>query len=243
MCTVTYLPGKDGNYILTSNRDEAPSRHGSGIRTVRVKDNELFFPEVPNNPGSWICLSNKGTTLCLLNGAHTFVSPEETFPRSRGEVLLDYFSFEDQQTFLQEYRNQGLAPYTLIILEAGSCTKYVWDGLEKEVETLDPSSPYLWSSATLYPPPVRKWREGLFKNWLAGRTSFSQEDILDFHRSGGAGDTVNGLLMNRNNLVKTLSITSIQASKKSISLLYLDLERDQSSKTNLLLPHAKVSAH
>ena len=44
MCTVTYLPWRDG-FILTHNRDEAPTRSPWYIVREKRKNDTLIFPK------------------------------------------------------------------------------------------------------------------------------------------------------------------------------------------------------
>jgi uncharacterized protein with NRDE domain len=240
MCTVTYLPKEKGKFLLTSNRDESPNRHGSGIQTLSKREETLFYPEVPDTPGSWICISNSGTVLCLLNGAFGTIPHDRTFPRSRGSVILDFFDFRNTKEYLEHFDPSGLAPFTLIILQHGNCTKQIWDNDQTYVEELDPDKPYIWSSSTLYPPPVRAWRESLFAEWLKKQSDFTWEGILEFHRSGGAGDPKNGLLMNRADQVKTLSITSVYHQIEQLDFSYFDLIHQQTTRRRIQPPYAKV---
>jgi len=240
MCTVTFLPKGKGKFLLTSNRDESPGRHGSGIQTVQKEKETLYFPEVPQTPGSWICISSSGTVLCLLNGAFGTTPHNRKFPRSRGNVILDFFDYPDTEAYLDGFDPSGLAPFTLIILRSGRCTKQVWDSDQTYVEQLDTEKPYIWSSSTLYTPPVRAWREALFAEWLEKQTDFTWNGILDFHRSGGAGDQKNGLLMNREDQVKTLSITSVYHQKEQLDFSYFDLIREKTTRKTILPPLAQV---
>ncbi len=224
MCTVSYLPKEKGNFILTSNRDEAPARHGNGLLKTQRNDRTIFYPDVPNTPGSWISVSDRQQTVCLLNGAFDPSPNHRRYPKSRGNVILDFFEFESTAVFASDYQMDGMAPFTLVVLEDGQCFKLIWDGTQTFLEELDATIPHFWSSVTLYPPDIRKWRENLFREWLRGRTSFSQEEILAFHTSGGAEDMLNGLLMNRNDIVKTLSVTTIRKEEDFFELRYIDLE-------------------
>jgi hypothetical protein len=45
MCTVTYLPLKDNNFILTSNRDETPLRKTIPPKTYVESGVELIYPK------------------------------------------------------------------------------------------------------------------------------------------------------------------------------------------------------
>ena len=81
------------------------------------------------------------------------------------------------------------------------------------------------SSATLYPPEIRSWRKSLFDQWLEETKDINRESIIAFHQMANS-DPDNDFIMNRNELVKTLSITSIQLNLTSGSILHLELDQD-----------------
>jgi hypothetical protein len=82
---------------------------------------------------------------------------------------------------------------------------------------------------------VVKKREQWFGQFLNRATIPTQQDILNFHRFGGDGDTSNDLLMNRNNVYSTVSITSILLTSDRGSIKYLDLSKNKISETKIEL--------
>jgi len=98
--------------------------------------------------------------------------------------------------------------------------------------------PHIWSSVTLYDEHTILKRAGWFRDWLSMNPSPSQEDILLFHQFSGDGDLHNDLLMNRNNQVFTVSITSAAISTSMVNLRYIDLIHQQSSMQNIELNKA-----
>ena len=55
----------------------------------------------------------------------------------------------------------NLAPHTLIFYSNDQLYQLVWDGNEKKKCILDKTTPYIWSSATLYDKHAAKYRENL----------------------------------------------------------------------------------
>jgi hypothetical protein len=53
-----------------------------------------------------------------------------------------------------------------------------------------------------------------------------RESIIAFHQMAN-GDPDNGFVMNRKDLVKTLSVTSIELKETSASILHLALDQDK----------------
>ena len=102
----------------------------------------------------------------------------------------------------------------------------VWDSQMKHIMSLPIDQPQIWSSVTLYPPHVRAWRKSLFEKWISETESYDWESIISFHQVAN-GDPDNDFIMNRNDKVKTLSVTSISLKENSGSILYLDLDQQQ----------------
>ncbi len=223
MCTVTFVPAPDGFY-LTSNRDEstyrrravAPRAYNSGMEA-------LIYPKDPDAGGSWIVLKEEGTAAVLLNGAFLKHVARPPYRMSRGLVLLDIIGAALPLTRFKEIDLRGIEPFTLVLLLGGCLWDCRWDGLEKHLLTLDTTQPHIWSSATLYDEQAGKDRKRWFDEWYQTSQCIATEDILAFHHSAGMGDERNGLVMNRDNKLFTVSITSIASANGDIKMLYHDL--------------------
>jgi len=227
MCTLTYLPKGSGLYILTSNRDEAPGREAGSIETTTPAGKTVAFPKDAQAGGTWIATSNGDRTANLLNGAFGRHERRPPYKRSRGLMVLDFFDFPDAMAFFQNYDLPGMEPFTLVVLEKGRLFEFRWDGRDRYLFTPDPEKPRLWSSPMLYEAPVRARRQAWFKDWLKGRRDFSREAILDFHRHAGEGDPWSDVVMNRDGMVQTVSITQIEKMPENTYMQYYDLLRDQ----------------
>jgi len=59
MCTVTFIPQGNNNFILTSNRDEAIGRKTLPPDFYDIEDTKMLFPRDAVAGGSWIGLSEK----------------------------------------------------------------------------------------------------------------------------------------------------------------------------------------
>jgi hypothetical protein len=70
---------------------------------------------------------------------------------------------------------------------------------------------------------VREKREQWFTDWLGAASVIDQQSILELHLNGGEGDPHNDYVMNRNNIVRTVSITSVHFSSENISMAFRDL--------------------
>ncbi|NNC95652.1 MAG: hypothetical protein HKN92_08825 [Chitinophagales bacterium] len=226
MCTVTYLPLGDG-YILTSNRDESPLR-GNAIppKFYEYYKKSLLYPKDPVAEGSWI-VSSSQFTLCLLNGGFEKHERQLPYRMSRGRVLLDFFSFSSVEDFFKDYSLDKIEPFTLVILKLTSGIKsayeLVWDGNNKHIRQLNPVKPFILASSTLYDRRMRFERKSWFSNWLNNHSEpFNQKDIIEFHKNAGNGNPYENLQMNRDEKVKTLSITSVLRSEDINEMKYIN---------------------
>lgn len=236
MCTVTFIPQPDGNFILTSNRDENAARSPRHLTRIEQCGVTLVFPRDTVAGGTWIAAADDGRVVCLLNGAFEKHKHNPPYRHSRGTMVLDFFSFPSAPEFFEKYDFTGLEPFTFIIVDQeGRLFELRWDGRKTHEKQLDHKGFYIWSSSTLYPKQIREQREGWFLEWLAGRSDFSLEAIQLFHRSGGDGDTWNGFIMNRDGRVQTVSITNVVKKTDSIGLIYNDLLRNQLKRDYLNL--------
>lgn len=235
MCTVTYLPKDNNNFILTSNRDEAPHRSPAHISTEVLNGQNLIFPRDESAGGTWIAAADSGRMLCILNGAFELHERTPPYRRSRGLMALDYFAFPDFQTFVRQYTFEGMEAFTVLIFERGRIMDLRWDQSQLHPREFDAAQPHVWSSVPLYPPPIRKKREQWFAEWLNTHDTFRRDDILHWHQTAGDGDPWNDVVMNRKNLVRTVSITSIERRDGLVEMQYHDLLRKQVKRAKIRL--------
>ncbi len=223
MCTVSYLPTHRSGFILTHSRDEKAIRKPAiSPQAVIIGGQEVYFPQDPQGKGTWIAASAY-TTLCLLNGAYTAHQPQPPYKHSRGLVLLHFFDYASVDNFIALYDFEGIEPFTLIMVEEERLVELRWNGKNLVVHEKDRHHAYIWSSATLYSPEVIAKRAYWFRAWLRNRQSSSVEDIRRFHKTAGDGDETNDILMNRNNQLFTISLTSVASDGEKVELFYEDL--------------------
>lgn len=228
MCTVTFFPLQEGGFILTSNRDERMSRSlVLKPEAYSFGSQRLYFPRDQESKGTWIASSSARKTFCLLNGAFEYHKSEPPYRKSRGLVLLEMLQAADAEWYLQNEGLSGIEPFTLIMAAElqgqGQLRELRWDGTEAHLKELNPSSPWIWSSATLYSREIRQAREDWFFRWLEENPNPGQDELLHFHRFGGSGDGENDLVMKRSNDRQTISITSVQVISGEGEMCYEDL--------------------
>ncbi len=224
MCTVTYLPTSNKQYILTSNRDEWPGRPTSApIKHEGPNGLTLLYPTDGMAGGSWIAISSNGATACLLNGAYERHERNPPYRRSRGLVLVDAFAYDSFAEFVMEYNFNDIEPFTLLFIDDGAVHELRWDGVEGHYSLPNPNKPHIWASATLYTPEYIAKRKSWFDEWLKGHDQFKPEDIMSFHHTGGEGNKYNDIVMNREGLVQTVSITCVVHTNQGVEMIYEDL--------------------
>lgn len=231
MCTVTFLPKGKSGYILTSNRDETPKRAALAPKPYALGDRTIYFPKDPLAGGTWIATDKQRYTLCLLNGGFEKHSHTPPYRISRGQMVLRFFEYYNLDEFINDFEFSGMEPFTLIVVDSSDelikLDQLVWDGQLLHSKSLDSSNTFIWSSSTLYPEAVRAERKSWFSIWTKEQDSFKQSSIMLFHKSGGKGDAWNDFVMDRNGLVKTVSITSIEKKSSDFNLIYEDLLKEK----------------
>ena len=226
MCTVSYVPKGKNEFILTSNRDEHASRSPQRINSELSGRNQLIFPRDTEAGGTWIAVSDSNQLVCVLNGAFERHHRNPPYRRSRGLMVLDFFSFKSANDFFRNYRFEGMESFTLVVFDNGQLFELRWDEKKKYLKALDPAKAHFWSSATLYTKSARKRRAGWFWDWYSEQSNIDLNSMLEFHKNGGEADLFNGYVMNRHGIVQTVSITAIEKKADSFQMQYYDLLRD-----------------
>lgn len=208
MCTVTFVPLGGDEFVLTSNRDvsyrRAPASPPEFHDEVVVR---LLYPKDGKAGGTWIGSSRDNRLICLLNGGFENHVRQKSYRKSRGLIVTDLLAAEDLTDRLRQIDLEGIEPFTLVISEwkkSLELREFVWDGSEKHLKDL-PLKPRIWSSSTLFDPPMQKQREIWFRSWI-NEEGLSAGSMLDFHRNAGAGDDEVGVVLKRKE-VGTVSIT------------------------------------
>lgn len=247
MCTVTFLPTSTG-FILTHNRDEAPSRSPQHISREKVGDDVLLFPRDTKAGGAWIATAKSGKTACLLNGAFIKHQHDPPYRRSRGVMLLDFFEWKQAEDFFRDYDLDGIEPFTFLLFENATVTELRWDGAQRHLKTLSSEAPHFWCSSTLYPPEMQVRREQVFREWLNNTVHRPPSSVhrlpstvhrlpstvFRLHLTGSVGDPENDFVMNRGGRVRTVSITQVVAREEFVRMRYFDLLEGQRDKRQML---------
>lgn len=224
MCTVTFIPKNHSDFILTSNRDEAPGRETVFPGIYEEEGVRLLFPKDKVAGGTWIGISSQQRCVCLMNGGFVAHKRKAFYGRSRGLIVKDLLLCPDVDEYLEKYDFSEIEPFTVILVDwknQSQLTEIVWDG-ERLHQTNKPWKSFIWSSSPLYSPELKNLRENWFKEFNPTADK-SPKDVLDFHKNGGEGDLNSNLIIDRG-FVKTKSITQITKNEDLLKMYYDDLE-------------------
>ena len=224
MCTVTYLPLGNNNFILTSNRDETPLRKTIPLEIYKENGVELTYPKDALAGGTWIGASTKNRLVCLLNGGFKNHIRNRYYKISRGVIVKKILSTDNGVAYINNFDFTDIEPFTLILIDYHlqlEAYELVWDGIKKHFKKLA-EEPKIWSSSSLYTEEMKVLRKEWFSDWLAENDAFQQEKIVDFHQNENLGNTEISLKMKRA-FVETVSITSVKKIASNIEMTYLDV--------------------
>ena len=208
MCTVTFVPLGDTNFVLTSNRDVSWKRAPASPPQIHTENGvDLLYPRDEEAGGTWIGSSYDSRLLCLLNGGFENHVRKLPYRKSRGLIVTELLAAPELSNALEVIDLEDIEPFTLVIVEwKGELTlgEFVWDGAKRH-RKMFPLEPQIWSSSTLFDPEMRETRKNWFENWKQ-QGEFNPESILEFHRTAGKGDDNVGVVLRRKH-VGTVSIT------------------------------------
>lgn len=235
MCTVSFV-FSNGKAILTHNRDEKIARP-SAIEPQKysINNKEIYFPKDPKAGGTWYAVAQNGTTIVLLNGADEKHQVKLSYRKSRGLIVLDLISSNSSIDQWNAIDLSEIEPFTIVLFEEGMLYQLRWNEVEKTTLNLDVSQNHIWSSSTLYPKDIREKRANWFHTFLDTKPEVDEKEMFNFHRYTEGENQENGLVINRNDLMKTLSITQSVIEKNNIVLSYLDLQNQQEFTNSILI--------
>lgn len=235
MCTVSFVK-VENKVIITSNRDEMVLRP-SAIKPKNyiVNGKNIIFPKDPKGGGTWFAVDHTGTILVLLNGADEKHVQKGSYRKSRGLIVLDIISNLSPKEYWGEIDLDNIEPFTLVLYQREALFQLRWNGLKKESIELNVNQQHIWSSATLYPETIRKERAELYYSFLNKQDIVSEKDLYHFHRYTDQDNHQNGLVINRNNQMKTLSITQAISEQNKVAIRHYDLIAQKESCTSFII--------
>ncbi|HNP33009.1 MAG TPA: NRDE family protein [Flavobacterium sp.] len=223
MCTVSFV-NANGKIIITSNRDEQTIRPSAiEPKNYLINNKKIIFPKDKKAGGTWFAINENGTVLVLLNGAEERHVFKDSWRKSRGLILLELISSDSVKTEWETIDLDNIEPFTLVVFEDQKLYQLRWNETEKSILELDTNKSHIWSSSTLYPKEIRNKRASWFSTFLNTKPEVNEEEMFNFHRYTEEGNSENGLVINRSNFLKTLSITQAIVEKNKVRIHYNDL--------------------
>ena len=236
MCTVSYIR-TENSIIFTSNRDEHISRPTAYLpREEVIKGTKVLFPKDPRAGGTWFAVNDKHVVSVLLNGAFKKHRSNGNYVRSRGLVMLDVIGSDRPRDTLLSMDLDRIEPFTIVLYQDRQLFEFRWDSSQRYFKELDSETGTIWSSTTLYSEEVILARERLFKEFLAQNTCLNEEKALSFH-SNDYNDKNNGFIIERENGLKTFSITQAVLSEDLAKLRHIDLQNKNDHTLELIKQH------
>ena len=210
MCTVSFVAAND-KIIITSNRDEAVLRPALKPAEYIVNGRKILFPKDPQAGGTWFATNEKSDV-----------------------IVLDLISSESAIQTWTEIDLDNIEPFTLVLFESGKLYQLRWDFSEKETVVLDTAKNYVWSSSTLYPNEIREKRSQWFYSFLETKSDVNENEMFNFHRYTEDKNQENGLVIDRDGQLKTLSITQAVIENQSLKMMHFDLI-DQTESSHFII--------
>ncbi|MGO4906076.1 NRDE family protein [Flavobacterium sp. W20_MBD1_R3] len=234
MCTVSFVATND-KIIITSNRDEKTVRPSAiPPRNYTVNGKNLIFPKDSKAGGTWFVANAEATILVLLNGADEKHEVQLPYRKSRGLIVLDMISSLSPKDFWNEIDLDNIEPFTLVLFQNNALFQLRWNGKEKRTTPLDIHQNHIWSSSTLYSSSIREKRADWFHTFMNQNPEITESKMHDFHRYTEEENDENGLVINRNDEMKTLSITQAVIEKNKVAILHYDLIAQQDFSTSFI---------
>ena len=223
MCTVSFVHSND-KIIITSNRDEQVLRPAAiAPKSYLINNKKIVFPKDPKAGGTWYAIDENANVVVLLNGADEKHTVHLPYRKSGGLIVLDVISANSPLGFWTTIDLDNIEPFTLVLFENKKLYQLQWNGTEKSMLPLDLSKNYVWSSSTLYPKDIRDKRSEWFYTFLDTKPDVTATEMFNFHRYTEEKNEQNGLVINRDDVMKTLSITQTVIEKNKITMAHYDL--------------------
>lgn len=234
MCTVIFIP-ENNKKVFVSLRDESPVRPKAILPKIYNTLNMNYLaPKDALAGGTWIGVNEFRNVIILLNGAFENHQKNEKYILSRGIIVNQLLASSLPVIDWNLLEMNNIEPFTLVIWSENKLFQLVWDGEKKFRYLLDESIPHIFSSSTLYNSAAKIEREEKFNKWMVKHPRISKTSVLHFFET--FKEKQNGFLMNRNELVKTLSYSFLELSDgKKATFNYYDFSTQSYQLSNLSL--------
>ncbi len=227
MCTVSFVY-TNNSFLLTSNRDEKITRPSAiEPKVYQTETKKIIYPKDAKAGGTWFVVDEFGNAIILLNGGKTKHIVKEKYRLSRGVIVLELMASNAIVSTWKTIDLTDIEPFTLVVLDNKHLFQLQWSGEEKFTDKLEMNQTYIWSSSTLYTPEIQQQRTEWFRVYMNENKEISAEKMQFFHKNTEPKDAKNGLIINRDDLYKTLSVTQTVISENFIFVNHSDLIKNK----------------
>lgn len=226
MCTLTFFPLSNTEFVVTSNRDEQPERETIPPKEYDYNGMTLIYPKDKRAGGTWIGANKNGRVASLMNGGKVPHQRKASYRLSRGVVMVELLKAENAIAFLNTFDFSGIEPFTIILIEPQNNSDFVayeliWDEENLHIRTLA-WEPQIWSSTPLYTREIHQYRIAWLNKFIQETPRICPSEIWEFHHTAGNGNKSMDFIMDRG-FVHTKSITQF-VKEDTIKFRYEDVE-------------------
>jgi hypothetical protein len=222
VCTLSWHRSPDG-YRVFFNRDERTERRPGIAPALRERGSTRFLAPLDGDfGGTWIAASERGLTLCLLNGT-PMLPPEPAARRSRGELplaLIDSRSTAEVRTRIAGIGLAAFHPFVLVGFDPdGSGLVLSWQAATLAEEALPDGAPLVSSSFST--EEVRAERIAVYRS-AVGRPDPDEatELHLRFHESHLPRRGPHSVCMHRED-ASTVSFTWVEIGSAEVRMRHV----------------------
>ena len=144
MCTVTFVPLGDKNFVLTSNRDVSWKRAPASPPETHIEQGvKLLYPRDEEAGGTWIGSSYESRLICLLNGGFENHVRKLPYRKSRGLIVTELLAAKELSPAFESIDLVNIEPFTLVTVEWKdelTLGEFVWDGAQTASQTVSRST-------------------------------------------------------------------------------------------------------
>jgi Transport and Golgi organisation 2 len=222
MCTLTFVPTKDG-YVAGMNRDEKLTRlHALPPGRFDFRGTTAVFPR-ENSGGTWIGCNSHGNLLALLNWNDVVPPVGGASLRSRGLLISELIGGDDLTDTDARYAQldlNGVLPFRLVgaFLRESVIREWRWDGLRRQ------EFKFAWGKGHWFSSSVSDalaWRERgqTCKSAKRDRSMDLVPWVRNLHQSHNPVPGPFSICVHREDAA-TVSYTEVRCSGKGISMSY-----------------------
>ncbi len=209
MCTVTFIPGRDG-YRIGMNRDERTSRPAASLPAIYEQGAiESIYPR-DSEGGTWIGVNSVGNGFALLNWND--VPTLHAKLHTRGSLIPELIGSTDPagaQSSLRSLDLQGILPFTLLGFFPEEKVALVWRWNQASLRSeFVPWQTRQWCSSSASDAQASRQRGKTLALALRESDIDSREWLRKLHGSHVAGDRAFSTCVHRGD-VETVSYTEL----------------------------------